>query len=77
MTIAERDALLRASISEDAESSGSKRFALRRGDRVEWFVAVLTEFVDEQPVFHGYPITHAPARILRVFRDRELITESE
>jgi hypothetical protein len=77
MTVAERQALLRASIPEDVGSPGSRRYALRRGDRIEWFVAVVTEFVGGQPVFHDYPVTHVPSRVLRVFRDQGLIIDSE
>jgi hypothetical protein len=50
---------------------------VRRAGRLEWFTAQLTEFAGDNPVFHGFPTDHVPARVLRQFRARGDITDAE
>jgi hypothetical protein len=77
LTVDERSRLLEESVPEDPANPASRRYAMRRSADLEWFVAVLTEYRDGEPVFHGYPERHVPAKVLRVFRNSETITEVE
>jgi hypothetical protein len=77
LSLPERNRLLTESIP-DLLQPEKRRFALRRtSGGLEWFEAKLTEVVDGEPVFHGYPTDFVPAKVLRVFRDRGLISDAE
>ena len=78
MTVAERDALLGDSISEDASTVSSRRFALRRAhNRLEFFEAKFTRMVDAEPEFHGHPTVRVPASVLRKFLEAAAISKAE
>jgi hypothetical protein len=78
MTVEERDRLLRESVPERPRDPQSPRFALRRTDRApEWFEARCTGEEAGDCVFHGYPTSRVPARVLRHFRNNNEITNVE
>lgn len=78
MTVAERDALLKDSLSEDASKESSRRFAFRRAqNRLEFFEAKFTRMVDGEPEFHGHPTVRVPATVLRKFLDAGAISKLE
>jgi len=76
MTIAERQDLLETSVA-DPRKAGC-RYALRRTDRgLEWFAGRITCYDGDEAVFHGYPTSTVPARVLRLFRDDKRISDAE
>lgn len=78
MTVAERDALLRDSVSEDPSMDSSRRFAIRRAqNRLEFFEAKFTRMVDSEPEFHGHPTIRVPASVLRKFLEAGTISRPE
>lgn len=78
MTVAERDALLKDSISEDASVESSRRFAIRRAqNRLEFFEAKFTRMVDSEPEFHGHLTIRVPASVLRKFLEAGTISRPE
>jgi len=51
---------------------------VRRGETgLEFFEAKFTRHVDGDLEFHGHPTRRVPAKVLRVFRDRGLISLAE
>jgi hypothetical protein len=78
MTIGERNRLLDTAVSLDSTNPRSQRYNLRRGPRgLELFAAKWTEEAGGEPVYHGHPTSYVPARVLRIFLDKNLISESE
>jgi hypothetical protein len=78
MTPRERLALLRSSIPRDAALPRSRRYAVRRTETgLEFFEAKFTREVDGDPEFHGHPTSRVPARVLREFQSRGLISKAE
>lgn len=78
MTVEERDELLSSSVPLDANDPTSRRYALRMGlAGPEWFEGRFTQYVREDLVFHGFPTEHVPARVLRQFRDRGVISNAQ
>ena len=78
MSPQERAALLQDSIAIDPGSPTSQRFAFRRGESgLEFFTARTTQVVNGDVEFHGYPTPHVPGRVLRRFRDQDLISNAE
>ena len=78
MTIEDREILLRESIPENPNDGASRRYAVRiTSTGPEWFVACAHSQQGDEVEFHGYPVTHVPAQVLRRFRDRGAISEAE
>lgn len=78
MSPQERDVLLRDSVALDPESETSRRYAVHRGDSgLEFFEAKCTRVVEGDPEYHGHPTSRVPSKVLRIFRDRGLITTPE
>lgn len=78
MTVAERNLLLAGSVAVDPDDIHSRRFAVRRTERgLEFFDVKWTQDVDGVPEFHGHPASRVDRRVLKVFRERGLITEAE
>jgi hypothetical protein len=78
MTVAERTALLEASIAVVLGDPRSRRFALRRSERgLEIFDIKHTGEVDGEPEFHGHPASRVDRAVLKVWRDRGEITLAE
>lgn len=78
MSLRERTALLRDSVAENPDSPASRRFAVRRTEAgLELFTAQLTQIVNGEAEYHGYPTRYVPGRILRRFRDQGKISQSE
>ena len=78
MTLRERHSLLLTSIAANPEDPHSRRYNVRRGsDGLEVFEAKFTRDVDGDVEFHGYPCTSVPIKVLRAFRDKAWISESE
>jgi len=78
MTPQERIELLDSSIPCDPEVPGSRRYAMRRTDAgLQLFEAKFTQEVDGVLEFHGHPTNRVPAKVLRQFRDRNLISSAE
>src|SRR5258708_29847749 len=78
LTVADRNELLAAAIPLDPQSPHSRRYNLRRTVAgLELFEAKFTEVVGGAVVFHGHPATYVPAKVLRQFRDRGLISIAE
>lgn len=78
MTLRERTELLRNSIAEDPDSPTSRRFAARRtGSGLEFFTAQMTQVVDGEIEYHGYPARYVPGKVLRHFRDEGTISQPE
>ena len=79
MTPRERAALLRDSIPENPGTPTSRRFAVRRTvSGIEFFAAQATRTTEHGKVeYHGYPTEQVPARVLRQFRDKGVISNTE
>lgn len=78
MTLRERSELLRGSVAEDPNSPTTRRFAVRRVESgLEFFAAQMTQVVNGQIEYHGYPTHCVPGKILRRFRDQGKISQSE
>ena len=78
MTFRERTILLRESVAEDPDSPESRRFAVRRTEfGLEFFAAQMTQVVNDEVEYHGYPTRWVPGRILRRFRDQGKISHAE
>jgi len=78
ITIAERDALLEASIAVEPADPRSRRFAVRRTTSgLEIFDVKYTRDVDGDPEFHGHPASRIDGRVLKVFRNNGQITSAE
>ena len=74
----ERETLLHDSIAEDPGSPTSQRFAVRRGaSGLEFFTARVTQVVNDDVEYHGYPTSQVPGSVLRRFRDQGGITVAE
>jgi hypothetical protein len=78
MTLRERSELLLGSVAEDPHSPTSRRFAVRRIESgLEFFTAQMTQVVNGEIEYHGYPAPYVPGKILRQFRDQGKISQSE
>lgn len=78
MTLRERTRLLRDSIPEDPDSPTSRRFSVRRTESgLEFFTAQVTQAVNGEVEYHGYPTSHVPGKVLRRFRDQDKNSRSE
>lgn len=78
MTLRERTELLRDSIAEDPASPVSRRFAVRRtGSGLEFFAIQMTQVVNGEVEYHGYPTVYVPGKVLRQFRDEGIISQPE
>lgn len=78
MTVAERDALLQASIPVDPRDPRSRRFAVRRtAAGIELFDVKYTEDRGGVPVFHGHPASRVPIEVLREMKSLGSITDAE
>lgn len=78
LSVRERNELLASSVAVNPSNPRSRRFAIRRGrDGLEVFDAKWTRDVNDEPEFHGHPATFVPARVLREFRNRDLVTAAE
>ena len=78
MTLRERTELLRDSIAGDPDTPKSRRFAVRRTESgLEFFTAQMTQVVDGEFEYHGYPNRYVPGKILRQFKDRSIISQPE
>lgn len=64
--------LLQGSVPEDPADPRSRRYAVRRSDLgAELFAAQAHSPAGLEPIeFHGYPVSTAPAKVLRKLRDR-------
>lgn len=72
ITAIECEELLRSAVPEEADDLRSRRYAARRtDDGVELFAAQAHSPAGQEPIeFHGYPVSTAPAKVLRSLRDR-------
>ena len=78
MTVAERNLLLADSEPVQPGDVRSRRFAMRRTETgLEFFDVKYTRDVDGDPEFHGHPATRVDRRVLKRFRERDLITDAE
>ena len=78
MTLRERAELLRDSVAEDPGVSASRRFAVRRTESgLEFFTARMTQVVNGEVEYHGYPTPCVPGKVLRQFRNQGKISQSE
>ena len=78
MTLHERTELLRNSIAEDPASPASRRFTVRRTESgLEFFAIQMTQVVNSEIEYHGYPTRFVPGKILRQFRDQGTISQPE
>ena len=78
MTLRERTELLRDSVAVNPDSSASRRFSVRRTESgLEFFTAQMTQVVNGEVEYHGYPTRYVPGIILRQFRDQGEISHSE
>ena len=78
MTLRERTRLLQDSIAENPDGPASRRFAVRRAESgLELFAAQVTQVVNGEIEYHGYPTHWVPGRILRQFRDQGKISDAE
>ena len=78
MTLRERTELLRDSVAVNPDSSASRRFSVRRTESgLEFFTAQMTQVVNGEVEYHGYPTRYVPRIILRQFRDQGKISHSE
>jgi len=78
MTVAERLALLEASIPVDPANPRSRRFAWRRAEgRLELFDVKWTREVEGEQEFHGHPANRVPPSVLRTLHERGEISKSE
>ena len=78
MTLRERSELLRGSVAENPHSPTSRHFAVRRIESgLEFFTAQMTQVVNGEIEYHGYPTPYVPGKILRQFRDQGKISQSE
>ena len=78
MTQRERTRLLQESVAKDPDSPTSQRFAVRRGSSgLEFFTARMTQVVNDDVEYHGYPTSHVPGSVLRRFRDQGRITKAD
>ena len=78
MTLRERAELLRDSIAENPDAPASRRFAVRRTESgLEFFTAQVTQVVNGEVEYHGYPALYVPGKVLRRFRDQGKISQSE
>ena len=77
------DELLDQSVSESDDPLDPKRYAVRRLEgKLQWFQTHLTlNHADGRIEVHGFPIEPGypkiPPKVLRKFRDQEVITEAE
>lgn len=79
LTAVECNALLQASVPEDASDPRTRRYAVRRSQvGLELFAAQVHSPAGQEPLeFHGYPVPTAPAGVLRAFPDRGDLMRSE
>jgi hypothetical protein len=79
MTVAERRALLEASVPYDPLDAPSRRFAIRRVEAgLELFDVKWTEDdAGGEPVFHGHPASRVPRPVLKQWRDNGTLTPAE
>ena len=78
MTVAERNALLEASVPVDPGDPHSRRYVVRRTPHgIELYDLKWTRDVDGGPEFHGHPATYVPGGMLKRFRDNTVITAAE
>ncbi len=79
MTVPERDELLRASVPISPDDPRSRRFAVRRTATglLELFDIKFTRDVDEDFEFHGHPASRIDRGVLKVLRDRGVVTAAE
>lgn len=78
MTVAERQALLKASVPVDPADPRSRRFAIRRtAAGLEIYDIKFTRDEAGEPEFHGHPATRIDRSALRQLRDRGDVTAAE
>jgi len=64
--------------AEDPDSPESRRFAVRRTEfGLVFFAAQMTQVVNGEVEYRGYPTRWVPGRILRWFRDQGKISHAE
>ena len=78
MSLEERTIPLQDSIAEDPAAPMSRRFAVRRtASGLEFFTAQVTQVVNGECEYHGYPTRQVPGRILRQFMSMGIISRLE
>lgn len=84
ISLAERNDLLKNSVSEDGSDLDPVRYAVRRtnGGKLEWFRTLLTlEHADGRIEIHGHPFIpgkpKVPPKVLRFLRDNGTISKAE
>lgn len=78
MTVEERDQLFAASVPVDGTDPRSRRFAIRRTNSgLEVFDIKWGRDVDGDPEFHGHPAWRIDRGVLKILRDRSLISAAE
>ncbi len=78
MTVDERNALLHESIPVDMADPRSRRFAVRRSSvGLEIFDIKCGREVDGDPEFHGHPASRIDRGVLKILRERNIITLAE
>lgn len=71
--------LLSQAVTDPQSADGREsRYAVRRTLRgLELYEAKYTGLIDGEPEYHGHPATYVPARVLRLLRDRGLLSDPE